>query len=330
MDWLPVVGVIALALGFAYTNGFHDSANAVATAVSTRALTPRAALVMAAVANFIGAFFGTRVAETVVSGLIEPPTGDDGLLLITAALVGAISWNVLTWWRGLPASSTHALIGGLVGAALVAGTSGVQWRNLLGHVLVPMILSPLVGFVFARVVMRLIHWVSQGVRRPGGASRVRVAQSVSAAAMAFGHGMQDASKAAGAITLALIAGGVGGSNEVPLWALALAALALSLGTYSGGWRIMRTLGRRICDLDPVRGLAAESSAAAVLYWATLAHMPISTTYTITGAIVGAGSTRGPRAVRWRVVCSILAAWVTTLPGAALTAALLMGFFRLVS
>lgn len=328
MDWLPVAGVIALAMAFAYTNGFHDSSNAVATSVSTRALTPRAALVMAAAANFVGAFFGTRIAETVVSGLIEPPTGSLGLQVIGAALVGAIGWNVLTWWRGMPSSSTHALVGGLVGAALVAGT-GVQWGGLLTHVLLPMLLSPIVGFFFARLSMRLIHRIFRGVRRPGAARRVRVVQTVSAAAMAFGHGMQDAAKAAGVIGLALIAGGASEVGaEVPLWALALAASAIALGTYSGGWRIMKTLGRRIADLEPAHGLAAEASAAGILYWATLAHTPISTTYTITAAIAGAGSTRGGRAVRWRVVGAILLAWVTTLPGAAIAGAALMGLGRL--
>ncbi|MGE9808617.1 inorganic phosphate transporter [Janibacter sp. G1551] len=321
MDWLPVALVIALAMGFNYTNGFHDAANAIATSVSTRALTPRVALAMAAVANFIGAFFGTKVAATVGKGIIEAPQGTTGLTICAAALVGAIAWNLLTWWRGLPSSSSHALIGGLGGAALAAGAV-VQWKGILEKVIYPMLLSPLVGLVVGYLVMTLILWVCRN-QHPGRVSRgFRYAQTASAAAMALGHGMQDAAKTAGVVVLALTVGGYHSADNpaIPWWVLGLSAFVISLGTYSGGWRIMRTLGRRIIHLDPPQGFAAELTAASVLYVATAFRMPISTTHAITSAIMGVGATRSIKAVRWGVAKDIVGGWVLTFPGAGLAAA----------
>ena len=244
MDWLPTAVVIALALGFTYTNGFHDSANAIATSVSTRALTPRVALILAAVANLVGAFFGARVAQTVGSGIIEAPTGTTGLVLCAAALIGAIAWNLLTWWRGLPSSSTHALIGGLGGAALAAG-AGVQWDGVAAKVLVPMIVSPILGLGLGYLVMTAILWTFKDVPPARVARGFRLAQTVSASGMAFGHGMQDAAKTAGVIVLALTVAGhlPAGATAIPLWVVVLCAVVMSLGTYAGGWRIMRTLGQ---------------------------------------------------------------------------------------
>lgn len=321
MDWVPVGIVILLAMGFNYTNGFHDAANAIATSVSTRALTPRVALAMAAVANLAGAFFGTKVAQTVGSGIIDAPVGNDGLWLVGAALVGATGWNLLTWWLGLPSSSSHALIGGLGGAALAAGAT-VKWMGILDKVVIPMLISPFVGLVLGYFVMTAILWTFRHAN-PGRVSRgFRYAQTGSAAAMAFGHGLQDAAKTAGVVVLALTVAGRNDSQQVPLWVIVLSAVVISFGTYAGGWRIMRTLGRKIIHLDPPQGFAAEASAAAILYVAGLAFgAPISTTHTITSAIMGVGSTKRLSAVRWGVAGNIVGGWVLTFPGAGLVAAL---------
>ncbi len=320
MEWVPVAVVIALAMGFNYTNGFHDAANAIATSVSTRALTPRIALGMAAVANLVGAFFGTKVANTIGSGIIDAPRGAEGLWLVGAALVGAIGWNLLTWWLGLPSSSSHALIGGLGGAALAAGAV-VKWHGILEKIIIPMILSPIVGLIVGYLVMTAILWAFRG-SNPGRVSRgFRYAQTASAAAMAFGHGLQDAAKTAGVVVLALTVSGHHDSEQVPLWVLVLSAVVISFGTYAGGWRIMRTLGRRIIHLDPPQGFAAEATAASILYVAGLAFgAPISTTHTITSAIMGVGATKRLSAVRWGVAGNIVGGWVLTFPGAGIVAA----------
>jgi inorganic phosphate transporter, PiT family len=320
-ELLGLVAIIAIALAFDYTNGFHDAANAIATAVSTRALTPRAALAMAAVANLAGAVIAEGVAKTVGDGIISAPRGSVGLVLVFSALVGAITWNLITWYFGLPSSSSQALIGGLVGAALAAA-GDVKWAGVVDKVVVPMVLSPLIGFGLAYVLMLAVLW---GFRR-GNAHRTargfRKAQIASAVAMAFGHGLQDAQKTMGVIVLALVTYGSQSDFDVPLWVKLSAALAISAGTYSGGARIMRTLGRRIIELDPPRGFAAETSAAAVLYTTAFVFaVPVSTTHTITSAIMGVGATRRLSAVRWGVARSIVTAWVLTIPAAALVAAL---------
>jgi len=316
-----VVAVVAIALVFDYTNGFHDAANAIATSVSTRALTPRVALLLAAVMNFVGAFLGTEVADTVGSGIIDAPQGSRGLTVVLGALVGAIVWNLITWYFGLPSSSSHALIGGLVGAALAA-SAGVQWAGVIDKVLIPMVLSPLIGFGGAFLLMTAILW---GFRRsnPRRTQRgFRLAQIVSAAAMALGHGLQDAQKTMGVIFLALVvAGEVSADEPIPWWVKVSAAAAISLGTYAGGWRIMRTLGRRIIALDPARGFASETVAASVLYVMAIGlHAPVSTTHTITSSVMGAGATKRLSAVRWGVARTIVVGWVVTMPAAALVAA----------
>jgi len=321
VDWLPIIIVVTLAMGFNYTNGFHDAADAIATSVSTRALTPRIALAMAAVANLVGAFFGTKVAATIGKGIIEAPAGNKGLILVGAALFGAICWNLLTWWFGLPSSSTHALIGGLGGAAIAAGAT-VKWTGILEKVVIPMVLSPIAGIVLGYLVMTAILWLWRG-SQPGRVSRgFRYAQTASAAAMAFGHGLQDAAKTAGVVVLALTVGGHHSGDSIPLWVLVMSAVVISFGTYAGGWRIMRTLGRKIIHLDPPQGFAAEATAAAILYVAGLTFgAPISTTHTITSAIMGVGSTKRLSAVRWGVAKNIVAAWIFTFPGAGLVAVL---------
>jgi len=321
VDWVPVTIVIALAMGFTYTNGFHDAGNAIATSVSTRALTPRIALGMAAVANLVGAFFGTKAAVTIGSGIIDAPQGAEGLWLVGAALVGATGWNLVTWWLGLPSSSTHALIGGLGGAALAAGAV-VKWQGIVEKVIISMILSPIAGLLLGYLVMTVILWSFRN-SNPRRVSRgLRYAQTGSAAAMAFGHGLQDAAKTAGVVVLALTVSGHHNSQQVPLWVLVMSAVVISLGTYAGGWRIIRTLGRRIIQVDLPRGFAAEATAASILYVAGVAFgAPISTTHTITSAIVGVGATKRLSAVRWGVAGNIVGAWVLTFPGAGFVAAL---------
>ena len=321
MEFAIIIAVVVVALVFDYTNGFHDAANAIATSISTRALTPRIALLMAAVMNFIGAFLGQKVAHT-VSDTISPPSGTHGLVIVMAGLLGAITWNLITWYYGLPSSSSHALIGGLVGAAVAAGVT-VQWSVVLNKVVIPMLLSPLFAFSAAFIVMIAIMWIFRRMSPHKANRNFRIAQTVSAAAMALGHGLQDAQKTMGVIFLALLTGGyVAEGDSLPLWVIVAAATAISLGTYSGGWRIMRTLGRRIIHLDPPRGFAAESVAASVLYTtAYIYEAPISTTHTITSAVMGVGATKRFSAVRWGVAKSILTAWVLTFPMAASAAAI---------
>lgn len=322
MDLAIVIAVVVVALGFAYTNGFHDAANAIATSVSTRALTPRVALALAAVMNFVGAFLGQEVANT-VGEVISPPSSTHGLVIVMAGLLGAIAWNMLTWYYGLPSSSSHALIGGLVGAAIASGST-VKWDVIWEKVLIPMIGAPLLGFAAGALAMVAIMWFF-AKKNPHRVGRgFRFAQTVSAAAMALGHGLQDAQKTMGVVFLALITGGYAAANDgLPFWVIFSAAAAISLGTYAGGWRIMRTLGRRIIHLDPARGFAAESVAAGILYTTAFAlEAPISTTQTITSAVVGVGASKRFSAVRWGVARSILGAWMLTFPAAGTMAALL--------
>lgn len=317
---LLVVVVVAVALVFDFTNGFHDAANAIATSVSTRALTPGIAVTLAAFMNLVGALLGTGVAETIGSGIITPPTGEDGLGVVLAALLGAIAWNLLTWWLGLPSSSSHALIGGLLGAGLVASAT-VHWEVIALLVALPMVLAPLIGFTFAYAAMVGTLWAVRSRPYLPTQRRFRLAQTISASAMALGHGLQDAQKTMGVIVLALVAGGLHEGSEIPLWVKLAAAVVIALGTYAGGWRIIRTLGRRVIQLDPARGFVAESVAATVSYVAAFAfHAPISTTHAITSSIMGVGATRRLSAVRWGIAGNIAVAWVLTIPAAATIAA----------
>ena len=332
MEAVLVVFVVALALGFDFTNGFHDAANAIATSISTRALTPRVALVMSAIMNFAGALIGTGVADTIAHSIVQMPEKTPAarhftLLIIICALLGAITWNLITWRLGLPASSTHSLIGGLVGAGL-AGGLGIYWKAVVDKVVVPMVVSPAIGFAAAFVVMVGVLWLVRRSAPTRTMRRFRLAQTVSAAAMALGHGLQDAQKTMGVILLALIANGwAAPHSHIPLWVKICAAAAISAGTYSGGWRIMRTLGRKIIQLDPARGFVAESVSALVLYVMALGlKAPVSTTHTITSAIMGVGATRRLSAVRWGVAKNIVVAWVLTIPAAGAVAAAL--FFAL--
>jgi PiT family inorganic phosphate transporter len=317
-ELVATLAVIIAAMAFDYTNGFHDAANAIATSVSTRALTPRVALAMAAVGNFIGTHFGAGVAKTVGDGLVKLPEGVPSLGVVFAGVCGAIVWNLLTWYFGLPSSSSHALFGGLVGATFFAADAKIEWGTITDKVLIPMVVSPVVGLVLGFGVMLAILWIF----RRGNPARLnrgfRVAQTVSAAFMSVGHGMQDAAKTMGIIVLALYTGGFqDSSTDIPWWVFWTSAAVLAAGTYAGGWRIIRTLGRKIIDLGPAEGFAAEVVASSILYFnALVLHAPISTTHTITSAIMGVGATKRLNAVRWNVAGNIVIAWITTFPAAA--------------
>lgn len=318
---LALIAIIVIALVFDYTNGFHDAANAIATSVSTKALTPRTALALAAVMNIVGALISTKVAKTVGAGIIDTPTGGGGLTIVFAALVGAITWNMITWYFGLPSSSSHALIGGLIGAALAAAHT-VQWLGVIEKVLIPMIIAPLVGFGLGYLFMLAVLWSFRNAHVARASRGFRYAQIVSAGTMAFGHGLQDAQKTMGIITLALVTSGEIDTFDVPLWVVIAAALAISAGTYAGGWRIMRTLGRRIIQLTPAGGFSAQTVASGVMITtATVFAVPVSTTHVITTSIMGVGSTRRLSAVRWGVAGNIVTAWVLTLPAAGAVAAI---------
>lgn len=317
---LVVVLVIAIALIFDFTNGFHDAANAIATSVATRALKPRQALLMAATMNFVGALLGTGVAQTIGSGIVDAPEGISGLAVVLSGLIGAIFWNLITWWLGLPSSSSHALIGGLTGAGLAASTT-VHWNVIGMKVIVPMFISPVIGFTVAFLAMKLTIYICRNFTYKKTERRFRYAQTISAAAVALGHGLQDAQKTMGVMVLALVAGGYHTGTDIPLLVKLGAATAISLGTYTGGWRIMKTLGHRIAELDPARGFVAEAVAASVLYLTAAFSAPISTTHTITSAIMGVGATRRKSAVRWSVAGNIVGAWFLTIPCAGVLAAL---------
>jgi PiT family inorganic phosphate transporter len=320
---LRLVAIVVIALAFDYTNGFHDAANAIATAVSTRALTPRVALVLAGVANLIGALVSTKVAATVGKGILDPAQlhSGEGLTVVFAALIGAITWNLVTWYFGLPSSSSHALIGGLVGAGLAAGDS-VKWHGIYEKVVLPMIVSPIVGFTLGGAFMLLLLWLF-GRFSPRRVNRgFRSVQILSSAAMAYGHGLQDAQKTMGVITLALIVSGhLASDAAVPYWVILSAATAISLGTLAGGMRIMRTLGRKVIKMAPMAGFAAPSVASPVRFATAHAGLPVSTTHIITTSVLGVGATKKLSAVRWGVAGNIAAAWVLTIPAAAAVGAL---------
>jgi inorganic phosphate transporter, PiT family len=319
-DLTLLVVVIVVALAFDFTNGFHDTANAVATSVSTRALSPRLAVLIAAVANLAGAFVTTAVAKTVGKGIIDLGHITNQTLL--AALLGAITWNLITWWLGLPSSSSHALIGGLVGAALAqAGENGVLWHGVVHKVAIPALWAPTLAFGTAFVLLLAIYWVFQWMT-PGIANRsFRLGQLATGTWVAFTHGANDAQKTMGVIAAALaIHGGHPDDLRIDRWVIASAGLAIAAGTYSGGWRIMKTLGQRVYQMEPPSGFAAQASAGAVIYASTKYGYPLSTTHVVSGAVMGAGATKRLSAVRWGVAGNIVFAWVLTLPAAALVAA----------
>jgi inorganic phosphate transporter, PiT family len=325
---IVLVIVVGTALVFDFTNGFHDTANVVATSISTHAMPPRIAVAYAAIFNFAGAFISLAVAATVakdvVNGDVITPT------VVFAGLVGAIFWNLVTWWLGLPSSSSHALIGGVVGSAFVAGgADAVLSDGVIGKVLIPAVIAPVVAFVVGVIAINIVYGVV-GRERPGPVNRgFRLGQVVSGGMLALAHGTNDAQKTMGVITLALIANGsLSESSDVPFWVVISAASAISLGTYFGGWRIIRTMGTRIIKMDAAQGFSAQGAGAAVILASTHFGFPLSTTHVINGGVMGAGAAKRLSAVRWGVAGNIIAAWVVTLPAAAGVGAVTYAISRL--
>jgi PiT family inorganic phosphate transporter len=315
-----LVAVVLVALIFDYTNGFHDAANAVATSISTRAVPPNVALFAAAVFNVLGALVSTHVAATLAKGIVEASAIDGPVML--GGLVGAIAWNLLTWYWAIPSSSSHCLIGGVAGAVLAtAGSASVKWQGILSKVLIPTLAAPLVGFSVGILLMVAILWLFRRAHPGPLTRRFRRAQLVSASFMAFSHGANDAQKTMGVITLALFAGGAIPALEVPLWVKLASAVVIGLGTYVGGKRIIRTLGMRLVKLTPVHGFAAETAASAVLIGTAALGFPVSTTHVITTSIMGVGATQRLSAVKWGITRDIAIAWIVTLPASALVGSL---------
>ena len=321
--------VVGAALAFDYTNGFHDTANVVATSISTRAVEPRVAVGLAALLNFAGAFISLNVAATVGQGLVD--AGAITTTAVFAGLVGAIAWNLITWYFGLPSSSSHALLGGVIGAAFFAqGPDAVSGSGVVEKVLLPALISPLVAFTAAGTSV-IVAYTLVGHLRPGPVARgYRFGQLISGGLLALAHGTNDGQKTMGVITLALIAHGDISAEafHVPTWVVVSAATAIALGTYSGGWRIINTMGYRIHKMDPAQGFAAQGAGAAVILAASHYGFPLSTTHTIAGAVIGSGAAKRLSAVRWGVAGSMLVAWVLTLPAAAIMSGLVYGFSRI--
>ena len=323
-----LVIVVATALAFDFTNGFHDTANAVATSISTRALPPRVAVALAAVLNFAGAFISLEVAATVAKGIVEADLVTT--TIVFSGLIGAIAWNLATWYFGLPSSSSHALIGGVVGAAFAAeGAQAVKGAGLMEKVLVPALIAPILAFVVA-VVAIVIAYRIVGRLRPGPVNRgYRLGQIVSASLFSLSHGTNDAQKTMGIIALALVAhGDLASGADPPTWVVVSAATAIALGTYVGGWRIIRTMGSRIIKMDPAQGFVAQGAGASVILAASHFGYPLSTTHVASGGVMGAGAGKSLSAVRWGVAGNIVGAWVLTLPAAATVGAATYGLTRI--
>ncbi len=319
---LLLVLIVLTALIFDFTNGAHDCANAIATVVSTKVATPRMAVTMAAILNLVGALLGTEVAKTLGGGLVYPAMVDGSQILVFAALVGAIVWNLLTWYLGIPSSSSHALIGGLLGAAWAhAGFDAINFSGVVNKVVLPFIGSPLAGFCAGFLAMFLIYWTCARFRRARVNAWFRKMQLVSAGFMALSHGLNDAQKTMGVITLALLLFGKIDSVEIPLWVKLSCALAMCMGTAIGGWKIVKTMGHRIFKLEPVHGFAAETATGCVITCASVMGAPVSTTHTVSSAIFGVGSSKRLSAVRWGVAGQLVTAWVLTLPCAGVVGAI---------
>jgi inorganic phosphate transporter, PiT family len=320
--------VVGAAIAFDFTNGFHDTANAIATSISTRAMGPRTAVAMAASLNFVGAFLSLAVAATIATGIVQadlitPP-------IVFAGLIGAIAWNLATWWLGLPSSSSHALIGGVVGAAFAAeGPAAVQGSGLVQKVVLPALVAPVLALVVAAIAITVCYRIV-GRQRPGVVARgFRLGQLLSGGLLALSHGTNDAQKTMGIIFLALVANGnLSPSADVPTWVVVSSASAIAAGTYVGGWRIIRTMGSRIIKMDPAQGFAAQTVGAAVILSASHVGFPLSTTHVISGGIMGAGAAKRLSAVRWGVAGNIVVAWVLTLPASAVVGAFTFGVVHL--
>ncbi len=317
-----LIVVIVTAVSFDFTNGFHDTANAMATSIATGALRPRVAVALSGVLNLVGAFLSVSVAATIANGIVD--SAQVTLPIIFSGLLGAIAWNVLTWYFGIPSSSSHALVGGVIGAtAAVAGVSAIQGRTLLSKVIVPALLSPFIAAVVALIATFIAYRVSRAHRDPGTKTTFRYGQLVSASLVSLAHGTNDAQKTMGVVTLALIADGrLGDHARPPLWVIAMCGLAIALGTYLGGWRIIRTLGHRLTDIETPQGFAAETASAAVLLISTHGGAPLSTTQVTTGSVVGSGLGKRAAKMHWGVVGRMAGAWLLTIPAAAVVAAVI--------
>ncbi len=314
--------IVVIALVFDFTNGAHDCANAIATVVSTKVLSPRVAVLMAASLNLIGAFLGTKVATTLGAGIVNTEMVADCQPLVLAALIGAIAWNLLTWYFGIPSSSSHALIGGLMGAAVAhAGLDSLNSGSIVEKILLPLVLSPLAGFGVGFAVMFLIMFLCARANRTRLNRAFTRLQILSAAFMATSHGLNDAQKTMGVITLALFIFNEIDTIAVPFWVKCVCAIAMAMGTALGGWKIIKTMGHKIFKLEPVHGFATETSAAAVICGASLFGAPISTTHTITACIFGVGATKRLSAVRWGVAGNLVVAWILTIPASGLISAI---------
>ena len=321
---IPVllIVIVAVALIFDFTNGAHDCANAIATVVSTKVLSPRTAVMMAAALNLVGAFLGNEVAHTLGKGIVNTDVVMGSQILVLAALIGAIAWNVLTWYYGLPSSSSHALIGGLIGAAVMsAGLDSLNGMSIFKKIILPMVLSPLAGYVVSYLVMISLLLIFANSDRKKVAQKFKKLQILSAAFMATSHGLNDAQKTMGVIALALLLFHRIDSLVIPFWVTLSCASAMGLGTAMGGWKIIKTMGHRISKLEPTNGFAAETSASLVITGASLIGAPISTTHTITACIFGVGSAKRMSAVRWEVAANLVVAWIITIPASATIAAL---------
>ena len=313
-DFLLVI-VVAAALAFDFTNGFHDTANVVASTISTRALSPRTAVAIASILNFAGAFISLKVAATIATGIID--TGKVTEAIAFAGLLGAITWNLMTWYYGLPSSSSHALIGGVVGAMIASGAHGVKWQGVASKVVVPALIAPVLAFCVAGLSIFVVYRLV-GHRRPGLVSRgFRLGQVVSGSMLSLAHGTNDAQKTMGVIALALVAHGSLSAQhfQVPTWVVVCAASAIALGTYAGGWRIIRTVGTRIIRMDSAQGFSSQGAGAAVILASSHFGYPLSSTHVISGGVMGAGAATKLSAVRWGVAGNIAVAWMLTLPAA---------------
>jgi inorganic phosphate transporter, PiT family len=313
--------VIITGLSFDFTNGFHDTANAMATSIATRALSPRIAVALSATLNLVGAFLSLSVAATIASGLVE--TGLVTLAVVFGGLAGAIVWNLITWLFGIPSSSSHALIGGVIGSMLAAaGSHAVKWQGLVSKVIIPAALSPVVAALVATVGTVLVYRIASSMREAGRSHGFRIGQVGSASLVSLAHGTNDAQKTMGIITLALIANGtLGAGATTPVWVIVISAVTIAAGTYAGGWRVIRTLGKGLVEIEPPQGLAAESSSAAVILVSTHFGYSLSTTQVATGSILGCGLGKKGAAVRWNVAGRIATAWLTTLPAAGVMGAI---------
>ncbi len=320
---LFVIGiVIFLALAFDFINGFHDTANAIATSVSTRALKPRTAIILAAAMNFLGAILFTGVAKKIGGSVTDPTTLDNGLEVVTATLLAAIIWNLATWWLGIPSSSSHALIGALAGAVFVgAGSNHLKWSGFI-EIVEGLLLSPLIAFVIGYIIMTILKWIF-AKRSPHTVNKgFRTMQILTAAAQSFTHGTNDAQKAMGIITFALVTSGHLESLEVPLWVKIAAATSMALGTSIGGWKIIKTMGTKIFKIEPIHGFAADFTSASVIFGATLLHLPVSTTHAVTSAILGVGSAKRFSEVKWSLAGRIVITWFITIPISAILAGII--------